>query len=92
MLRKNPLQPPLPFSPDPATGAQIPQPLPGTHDAFVSAEDFDRTGILTGVDPCESRYWWLPELFACEGADGPQTASVQGGRACDCRSSHKPVG
>lgn len=35
-------------------------------DAFVSAEDFDRTGILTGVDPCESRYWWLPELYAAE--------------------------
>ena len=31
---------------------------------FVSAEDFDGTGILAGVDPCESRYWWVPELPA----------------------------
>lgn len=92
MLRKNPLQPPRPFSPDRATGAEIPQPLPGDRDTFVSAEDFDRTGILTGVDPCESRYWWLPELFACEEADGPQTASIEGGQVRDCRSSHKPVG
>lgn len=35
-------------------------------DAFVSAEDFDRTGILTGMDPCESRYWWLPELHVAD--------------------------
>ncbi len=33
---------------------------------FVSAEDFDSTGILTGVDPCESRYWWLAELYGPE--------------------------
>lgn len=37
---------------------------------FVSAEDFDATGILTGVDPCESRYWWVPELY------GPETAGL----------------
>ncbi len=67
MLRTNPLQPPRPFFPVQSTekGAILPigaAPL----DAFVSAEDFDRTGILTGVDPCESRYWWLPELYAAE--------------------------
>jgi hypothetical protein len=33
----------------------------------VSAEDFDGTGVLAGVDPCESRYWWIPELLAPEG-------------------------
>ncbi len=31
--------------------------------SFVSAEDFDGTGILAGVDPCESRYWWMPDLY-----------------------------
>jgi hypothetical protein len=30
---------------------------------FASAEDYDCTGILPGVDPCESRYWWMPELY-----------------------------
>jgi hypothetical protein len=30
---------------------------------FVSAEDFDATGILAGVDPCASNYWWMPELY-----------------------------
>jgi hypothetical protein len=29
---------------------------------FLSAEDFDRTGILAGVEPCASNYWWIPEL------------------------------
>jgi len=33
---------------------------------FVSAEDFDGTGILAGCDPCASNYWWMPELFAAE--------------------------
>lgn len=32
--------------------------------SFVSAEDFDHTGILVGVDPCASSYWWFPELHA----------------------------
>lgn len=36
---------------------------------FASAEDYDATGILTGVDPCESRYWWMPELQAS--VEGP---------------------
>ena len=37
---------------------------------FASAEDYDSTGILTGVDPCESRYWWMPELHAS--LEGPR--------------------
>jgi len=58
MLRPNPLQPPRPFLMPPAgnPASQVPSGL-------VSAEDFDQTGILSGVDPCESRYWWLPELY-----------------------------
>jgi hypothetical protein len=39
---------------------------------FVSAEDFDGTGILTGIDPCASNYWWMPELY------GPEMA-IDGG-------------
>lgn len=31
---------------------------------FISADDFDVTGMLTGMDCCESRYWWMPELQA----------------------------
>lgn len=58
MLQKNPLLPPRPYvaRPDRADGART----AGT--GFISAEEFDLTGILTGVDPYESRYWWLPEL------------------------------
>ncbi|MCE9629602.1 MAG: hypothetical protein K8S94_02625 [Planctomycetia bacterium] len=61
MLQKNPLQPPLP--------ARLPcRPADAAHSMaqaspFVSAEDFDGTGILAGVDPCESLYWWMPELY-----------------------------
>jgi hypothetical protein len=66
MLQKNPLQPPLPAAdPIPTAERMTPPALP-----FVSAEDFDRTGILTGVDPCESRYWWIPDI------DEPQRDSV----------------
>lgn len=67
MLRTNPLQPPRPFFPahSPEDRAMLRIALPSA-EAFVSAEDFDRTGILTGLDPCESRYWWLPELYAAQ--------------------------
>lgn len=60
MLQKNPLLPPRPPRPDAlrvrgSDAVRRGQP-------FVSAEDFDATGILAGIDPCESRYWWLPDL------------------------------
>ncbi|MFM7077176.1 MAG: hypothetical protein ACKO5R_03870 [Planctomycetaceae bacterium] len=41
--------------------------------AFLSAEDFDVTGILAGVEPCASSYWWIPELQA-EPAAAPEAA------------------
>jgi hypothetical protein len=44
---------------------------PADYGLFASAEDYDATGILAGVDPCESRYWWMPELHAS--VDGPLT-------------------
>ena len=66
MLQRNPLQPPRPFAPPiPARDAR---PVGGV--GFVSAEDFDATGVLTGVDPCESRYWWMPELYGPEAVAG----------------------
>ena len=60
MLRKNPLQPPRPYSP--ATSAGEVGCRPGVAN-FVAAEDFDGTGIMAGVDTSESRYWWMPELY-----------------------------
>lgn len=66
MLQKNPLQPPRP------AGQTVPSVSRGFRAAlpFVSAEDFDQTGILMGVDPCESRYWWIPELYGPESSTG----------------------
>lgn len=64
MLRINPLQPPRPFV---AISAPAGQRAPGG-PAFVAAEDYDSTGIMAGVDPSESRYWWLPELYGPESA------------------------
>ena len=60
MLQKNPLLPPAP-----PAGAPRPtrsDPSPGAAIRFLSAEDFDPTGILVGVDACASRYWWMPDL------------------------------
>lgn len=69
MLKKNPLCPPLPHRDSPAAAASETCTAPATA-TFVSAEDYDGTGILAGVDPCESRYWWLPELISATGSDG----------------------
>ena len=61
MLQKNPLCPPLPQLPSQVAeggpGVAVPRGRP-----FIAAEDFDATGILAGMDACESRYWWMPEL------------------------------
>lgn len=65
MLQKNPLQPPRPHSPAAPAGQATIREAPG---GFVTAEDFDGTGIMAGVDPSESVYWWIPELY------GPDTA------------------
>lgn len=76
MLQKNPLQPPRPHPP--ACGASpviTDQGLPG----FVMAEDFDGTGIMAGVDPSESRYWWIPELYGPDDAPRAQPAQAATG-------------
>ena len=62
MLERNRLQPPRPSSPSPTTGWGDSL-AAGCSGLFASPEDFDATGILAGVDPYESRYWWMPELF-----------------------------
>jgi hypothetical protein len=72
MLRINPLQPPRPHSPAAAAGRPERSPSgPG----FVAPEDFDPTGIMTGVDPSESHYWWMPELY---GPDRPENLPAAG--------------
>lgn len=68
MLQKNQLQPPRPYAPPAEAGAAAVG-RPGT--PLFSAADFDGTGILAGIDPCESRYWWMPELY---GPDAPLSA------------------
>jgi hypothetical protein len=70
MLQRNPLQPPRPCVP-PAVAAEA---RPAGICGFVSAEDFDATGVLPGVDPCESHYWWMPELYGPEAAAGAESA------------------
>jgi len=42
---------------------------------FVSAEDYDATGVLAGLDPCESRYWWLAEFYDSTPAATAQATS-----------------
>lgn len=68
MLQKNQLQPPRPFAHQLRTPAVV-----VAKPAFVSAEDFDATGILAGIDTCASAYWWMPEL---EGS-APQAPAVR---------------
>ena len=65
MLERNRLQPPRPSSPSPTAG-WFDGVAAGCSGLFASPEDFDATGILAGVDPCESRYWWMPELFTSQ--------------------------
>lgn len=76
MLRKNPLQPPRPYSPATTAGEVVRRPGPG---CFVAPEDFDGTGIMAGVDTSESRYWWMPELYGPdESSSGPVAQAASG--------------
>jgi len=68
MLQKNLLQPPRPFVESGSPGIHADS--IATAMPFISAEDFDSTGILAGVDPCESLYWWIPDLYGPD-AVGP---------------------
>ncbi len=81
MLQRNRLQPPRPI----AAPHHAPATCAVTASPFVSAEDFDVTGLLAGVDPCESRYWWMPELY---GPDGDaRTAEIQATRRTSPRAT-----
>lgn len=85
MLRKNPLQPPRPFTAAPSAAPSMAQPAQPA--GFLAADDFDATGIMAGVDPAESRYWWVPELYGpdanADSAEGgaPAAASQATSRA-----------
>lgn len=67
MLESNRLNPPqssrMPAASPPAA-ASAPE-----RRVFLSADDFDGTGILAGCDPCASSYWWMPELHTSTPAD-----------------------
>ena len=90
MLQKTPLQPPLPTR-LPAWAAEAPS-QPSRTSPFVSAEDFDGTGILAGMDPCESLYWWMPELYGpdparrCD-ADAAAAIAIQATRRTPSRTT-----
>ena len=82
MLERNRLQPPRPSSPLPTDG-WFDGPPAGGGGLFASPEDFDTTGILAGVDPYESRYWWMPELFTSLTGAGEATMVTAAGASAD---------
>lgn len=59
---------------------------------FVSADDFDATGILAGCDPCASSYWWMPELHAAAPAElaVAAVADTGGSHQATRRTSARP--
>jgi hypothetical protein len=83
MLQKNPLMPPMPASASQAgryavtSGSQAGVAAAPSGRPLLAAEDFDATGILTGMDPSASRYWWMPELYGPEQAAIPQATIPQ---------------
>lgn len=46
--------------------------------AFLTADDFDATGILAGVDTCASSYWWVAELQSASADTVAPLADVGG--------------
>lgn len=44
--------------------------------AFASAEDYDGTGILAGVDLSASLYWWMPDLYTSPAPDAADAGSL----------------
>lgn len=64
------IQPPRPDQPLELASTTPPMDQGMGHGCLISAEDYDPTGILAGVDPCESRYWWMPELHSDRPARG----------------------
>lgn len=82
MLQKSRFHPPRPFAPVPAlpgSGAAEAAVRHGEAVRFVSAEDFDATGILVGCDPCASNYWWMPELHGPDADAAAEPGPFPGG-------------
>jgi hypothetical protein len=89
MLERNRLQPPRPSAP-PQTAGWCDGFSGLSSGLFASAEDYDATGILAGVDLCESRYWWMPELCMSPASTGevvtassPETVTAAAEEAAD---------
>jgi hypothetical protein len=101
MLERNRLQPPRPPAPSQTNGwSDVPSSYSPSSDSpswdalagacaglFASAEDYDATGILTGVDPSESCYWWMPELYTSVPAQAQSQAPAQSTAAIVAESS-----
>ena len=77
MLERNRLQPPRPSAPLQTAGG-LDGPATGCAGLFASPEDYDATGILAGVDPYESCYWWMPDLYTT-----PTTTSITAAAEAD---------
>lgn len=89
MLEPNRLDPPQQYEP-PRVAPRALTALNRSASLFVSAEDFDRTGILAGFDPCASSYWWMPELHAGEPADLAVAQGVAAPVQAARRTSSRP--
>ena len=75
MLERNRLQPPRPSAPSQTAGG-FDGLTAGCGGLFASPEDYDATGILAGVDPYESCYWWMPELYTSPTIAGESTLAT----------------
>ncbi len=90
MLEVNRLNPPQSYH-KPTTLASAPASALNRR-VFVSADDFDATGILAGCDPCASNYWWMPELHTAAAADLTVATVTDAGlaRHATRRSAERP--
>ena len=77
---------------DPFASAATTEGVDALGPMFLSAEDFDATGILTGIDTCASAYWWMPELYGpdparrCD-ADAAAAIAIQATRRTPSRTT-----
>lgn len=76
---------------DPLASAPAPTGDEALGPMFLSAEDFDATGILAGVEPCASNYWWIPELHRGAPDLLPADAGLTGARLADGSETAKPL-
>ena len=90
MLESNRLNPPQPYRVPTVSAPASATAL--NRRVFVSADDFDATGILAGCDPCASNYWWMPELHTAAPADLAVATGADEGpaRHATRRSAERP--